>query len=61
MKRHAGSGAEQGVLHRGTAPKPRGPYHGGTHARLGETKPVASPAKRQATLSKSYHGNVRRK
>jgi hypothetical protein len=28
MKKHAGSGLPQGILHKGTAPKPRGPHAG---------------------------------
>ena len=60
MKIHGGSGKPQVSLNRGTAPKPSGPYHGGTHALKGQTKTVSTPADRQPRLATSWHGNVRK-
>jgi hypothetical protein len=59
MKKHAGSGKPQGVLSRGTKPQPS-PLHGGTLLRKGSVKAVSTPASRQATMAKSWHGTVRK-
>jgi hypothetical protein len=56
MKIHAGSGKPQGSLNRGTKPQPS-PTHGGTNLRKGVTKEVSTPARRQARMATSYHGN----
>jgi len=59
MKRHGGSGLPQGQLNRGPRVLPSGgAQHGGTHASR-TTKPVLSPALRQARMATSWHGAVR--
>jgi hypothetical protein len=52
MKTHGGSGKPQGSLNRGAAPKPSGPYHGGTTTALkGRVHHAAGPKPPQSSTS----------